>query len=236
MIKNKLLNYSSDFNGKIFSNGIFKQLASGEPTESRRPYKDPEIIRNYARLAFNCNALPTSGDTSYGFRRRLLIIPFKQKIDPKKADPELSKKLRSELPGILLWAIEGLKRLITNGKKLSKSPVIEAMEQEYKETTDSVAMYLEYYQYQPDTQAEQGIMSLYNEYKRYCEDNRLVAETKANFKMKLAGEGYTVKDMGKKGVKIGISKPVPSFPNIQVSAPFFNPDMNVSSFPPPEEE
>ena len=236
MIKNKLLNYSSDFNGKIFSNGIFKQLASGEPTESRRPYKDPEIIRDYARLAFNCNSLPMSGDTSYGFRRRLLIIPFKQKIDPKKADPELSKKLRSELPGILLWAIEGLKRLITNGKKLSKSPVIEAMEQEYKETTDSVAMYLEYYQYHPDNQSEQGIMSLYNEYKRYCEDNRLVAETKANFKMKLEGEGYTVKDMGKKGVRIGICKPVPSFPNIQVPTPFFNPDINVSSFPPPKRE
>ena len=236
MIKNKLLNYSSDFNGKIFSNGIFKQLASGEPTESRRPYKEPEIIRNYARLAFNCNSLPTSGDTSYGFRRRLLIIPFKQKIDPKKADPELSRKLCSELPGILLWAVKGLKRLITNGKKLSNSPVIEALEQEYKETTDSVAMYLEYYQYKPDSQVEQGIMALYNEYKRYCEDNRLIMETRANFRMKLEGEGYTVKDMGKKGVKIGISKPVPSFPDIQVSTPFSNPSISVPSFPSPKGE
>ena len=235
MIKNKLLNYSSDFNGKIFSNGIFKQLASGEPTESRRPYKDPEIIRNYARLAFNCNSLPASGDTSYGFRRRLLIVPFKQKIDPKKADPELSRKLRTELPGILLWAVEGLKRLVTNGKKLSKSPAIEAMEQEYKETTDSVAMYLENYHYYPDPQKEQGITSLYNEYKQYCEKNRLIVETRANFKMKLQGEGYTVKEMGKKGVKIGISSPDQAS-DIQVPVPFHCPDMNVPSFPPPERE
>ena len=81
--------------------------------------------------------------------------------------------------------MKGLKRLITNGKKLSNSPVIEALEQEYKETTDSVAMYLEYYQYKPDSQVEQGIMALYNEYKRYCEDNRLIMETRANFRMNL---------------------------------------------------
>ena len=132
--------------------------------------------------------------------------------------------------------MKGLKRLITNGKKLSNSPVIEALEQEYKETTDSVAMYLEYYQYKPDSQVEQGIMALYNEYKRYCEDNRLIMETRANFRMKLEGEGYTVKDMGKKGVKIGISKPVPSFPDIQVSTPFSNPSISVPSFPSPKGE
>ena len=110
----------SDFGGKIFSNGIFKQLASGEPVEARRLYKEPEIVRNYARLAFNCNSMPSSADTSFGFRRRLLIVPFNVKIEKDKADPDLAKKLKDELPGILVWAIEGLERFIRNGKKLSQ--------------------------------------------------------------------------------------------------------------------
>lgn len=110
----------SDFGGKIFSNGIFKQLASGEPVEAKRLYKESEIVRNYARLAFNCNSMPSSADTSFGFRRRLLIVPFNVKIEKDKADPDLAKKLKDELPGILVWAIEGLERFIRNGKKLSQ--------------------------------------------------------------------------------------------------------------------
>ena len=117
MIKNKLLNYSSDFNGKIFANGIFKQLTSGEPVEARRLYKEPEIVRNYARLAFNCNSMPSSADTSFGFRRRLLLILFNKKIDKGKADPDLAKRLKTELPGILVWAIRGIGKVYQEREK-----------------------------------------------------------------------------------------------------------------------
>lgn len=206
MIKNKLLNYSSDFGGKIFSNGIFKQLASGEPVEARRLYKEPEIVRDYARLAFNCNSMPSSADTSFGFRRRLLIVPFNVKIDKSKADPDLSKKLKAELPGILVWAIEGLERFIRNGKKLSHSDTLDNLEQAYKEDTDSVVMFLERKEYKPDNQNQMGLSSLFNGYKAFCKDNNIKPETRENFKMKLKGEGYVVDDSDKKkGVKIGIT-------------------------------
>ena len=111
------MNYSSDFNGKIFANGIFKQLTSGEPVEARRLYKEPEIVRNYARLAFNCNSMPSSADTSFGFRRRLLLILFNKKIDKGKADPDLAKRLKTELPGILVWAIRGIGKVYQEREK-----------------------------------------------------------------------------------------------------------------------
>lgn len=210
MIKNKLLNYSSDFNGKIFSNGIFKQLASGEPVEARRLYKEPEIVRSYARLAFNCNSMPSSADTSFGFRRRLLIVPFNVKIEKDKADPDLAKKLKAELPGILVWAIEGLERFIRNGKKLSHSDTLDNLEQAYKEDTDSVVMFLERKEYKPDSQNQMGLSSLFNGYKAFCKDNNIKHETRENFKMKLKGEGYVVDDSDKKkGVKIGITSSLP---------------------------
>lgn len=210
MIKNKLLNYSSDFGGKIFSNGIFKQLASGEPVEARRLYKEPEIIRNYARLAFNCNSMPSSADTSFGFRRRLLIVPFNVKIDKNKADPDLAKKLKAELPGILVWAIEGLKRFIRNGKKLSHSDTLENLEQAYKEDTDSVVMFLKRKEYRPDNQNKMNITSLFNEYKSFCNDNNIKPETRENFKIKLKGEGYVLDESDKKkGVKVGITSSLP---------------------------
>lgn len=210
MIKNKLLNYSSDFGGKIFSNGIFKQLASGEPVEARRLYKEPEIVRNYARLAFNCNSMPSSADTSFGFRRRLLIVPFNVKIDKNKADPDLAKKLKLELPGILVWAIEGLERFIRNGKKLSHSDTLDNLEQAYKEDTDSVVMFLDRKGYRPDNQNKMNITSLFNEYKNFCKDNNIKPETRENFKIKLKGEGYVIDESDKKkGVKVGIISSLP---------------------------
>lgn len=210
MIKDKLLNYSSDFGGKIFSNGIFKQLASGEPVEARRLYKEPEIVRNYARLAFNCNSMPSSADTSFGFRRRLLIVPFNVKIEKDKADPDLAKKLKAELPGILVWAIEGLERFIRNGKKLSHSDTLDNLEQAYKEDIDSVVMFLERKGYMPDSRNQTGLNALFNEYRNFCNDNNIRHETRENFKMKLKGEGYAIDDSDrKKGVKVGIASSLP---------------------------
>lgn len=220
MIKNKLLNYSSDFNGKIWGNGIFKQLASGEPVEARRLYQEPEMVKDYARLAFNCNSIPTSSDSSYGFRRRLLMIPFDVKISRDKADPDLAKKLLSELPGILLWAIEGLEQFIKNGKKLSQSATIEAMKQEYKEDTDSVVMFLEGKHYIPSSKEFKKLSELYNEYENFCKDHSIKIESKANFKAKLKGEGYEVKEREKekKAITVGISSSIP--PIASSSDPF----------------
>ena len=207
MIQNKLLNYSSDFNGKIWSNGIFKQLVSGEPVEARRLYSDPEIIRNYARLAFNTNAMPASSDTSAGFRRRLLPVCFDVKISPDKADPMLAKKLKTEAPGILNWAIEGLKRYVENGYKLSKSEILEAKENEYLEETESVFMFLDYNNYIPSAESRMKLSDLHGEYKRFCEGHDLKVEGKSEFKARLKDFGFPIHDSGsssKRAIEVGI--------------------------------
>lgn len=206
MIENKLLNYSSDFNGKIWNNGIFKQLVSGEPVEAKRLYSDPEIIRNYARLAFNTNAMPASSDTSAGFRRRLLPVCFDVKISPDKADPMLAKKLKSEAPGILNWAIEGLKRYVANGYKLSKSKTLEAKEKEYLEETESVSIFLNRNNYIPSDTMKRKLSDLHDDYKRFCNDHDLKAESKSEFKSRLKDSDYTIFEGGKKAIEVGITR------------------------------
>ena len=206
LIENKLLNYSSDFNGKIWSNGIFKQLVSGEPVEAKRLYSDPEIIRNYARLAFNTNSMPTSSDTSSGFRRRLLPVYFDVKISPDKADPMLAKKLILEAPGILNWAIEGLERYVKNGYKLSKSVILEAKEKEYQEETESVYMFVSQNNYIPSEKNKIKLSDLHEEYKKFCSDKDVKAEGKSEFKARLRDLGFPITEGGKKAIEVGITK------------------------------
>ena len=177
-IKDTLLNYSSDFNGKIWNNGIFKQLASGEPVEARKLYSDPEIIENYARLAFNTNSMPTSSDMSAGFRRRLLLIPFETKISKEKADPKLANKLMTELPSILNWAISGLQQFIANGYKLSYSEKLDSVDNDYKEESDSLTLFLRDSDYRPSGAERMRVSTLHGEYMKFCKDRSLAFENR----------------------------------------------------------
>lgn len=206
MLQNKLLNYSSEFSGKIWDNGFFKQLASGEPVEVRRLYQDPIIIDNYARLAYNSNQMPNSSDTSLGFRRRLLLVEFTKRV--KNPDPFLADKLKREASGILNWMIEGLVRYIQNGNKFSRSTILEQSINSFESATDNVKMFLENGNYKPGTQ-EMALKDFYKFYKQFCEVNKMKPLQQQDFKGKLADYDFKIEGGGKskKAYSVLIDKP-----------------------------
>lgn len=109
----KLLNTCSDVAPNAFSGDIFKRIASGEPISAKILYKDVVTITDYARMIFCLNELPKTNDRSDGYFRRFLIVPFKVQIPKSKIDPKLAQKIIStELPGIMNWVLDGMRRLI----------------------------------------------------------------------------------------------------------------------------
>lgn len=109
----KLLNTCSDVAPNAFSGDIFKRIASGEPISAKILYKDVVTITDYARMIFCLNELPKTNDRSDGYFRRFLIVPFKVQIPKSKIDPKLTQKIIStELPGIMQWVLDGMRRLI----------------------------------------------------------------------------------------------------------------------------
>jgi putative DNA primase/helicase len=86
------------------------------------------------------NGKPKIEDTSGGMWRRPRLIPFGQPIPTNERDPLLGDKLRAELPGILNWALEGLKRVHERGL-----PVPEAVTRavaEYRAEQDALASFI----------------------------------------------------------------------------------------------
>ena len=76
----------------------------------------------YARLlCFGNGNLVAAHDTSDGFWRRQILISVKDKPEGRADDPYLIDKLSEELSGILLWALEGLKRLLANQYRFTLS-------------------------------------------------------------------------------------------------------------------
>ncbi len=75
----------------------------------------------YARLlCFGNGNLVAAHDTSDGFWRRQILISVKDKPEDRTDDPYLIDKLSEELSGILLWALEGLKRLLANQYRFTR--------------------------------------------------------------------------------------------------------------------
>jgi len=73
------------------------------------------------RLMMLANELPDLPDEAGALASRYLMFRFKKSFLGSE-DRELDGRLRSELPGILLWAIEGHRRLRDRGKFLQPKP------------------------------------------------------------------------------------------------------------------
>jgi putative DNA primase/helicase len=112
LLANKLLNYAPEISNRLQAEK-FKQMTSGEPIEARLPYGQPMILKDYARLAFNCNELPKDVEHTEAFFRRFLIIPFDVTIPESRRNPNLSKEIiETELSGVFNWILRGLVRLL----------------------------------------------------------------------------------------------------------------------------
>jgi phage/plasmid-associated DNA primase len=81
---------------------VFKNLVTGGIMTARKLYKDTISIQNKTKIIMTCNRLPTNFDSSYGAKRRLLIIELKNRYcrENGNLDTKLKYKLRQELAGI----------------------------------------------------------------------------------------------------------------------------------------
>lgn len=191
MLSNKLLNYSSEISNHLESD-IFKKLASGEPIEARLPYGQPFIMTHYAKLAFNCNELPQAREHNEAFFRRFLIIPFNVTIPEEQRNPNLAKEIiETELPGVFNWVLDGLQRLLEQGKFSECEAARQALEV-YRRESDSVAMFISEMGYQRVTCREQATLLsiIYTSYKTFCTDNGFRAVSTTNLRRRLEALGF----------------------------------------------
>ena len=193
MIANKLVNYASEINGKLQAS-IFKKLVSGEPVEARLPYGRPFIIKDYAKLVFNCNELPKDVEQSNAFFRRFLIIPFNVIIPENEQDKQLATKIiNSELSGIFNWVLEGLNRLLLQ-KQFTFSETVKQSREQYEKESDSVKMFLDENDYQPSSSSYITIKEFYSEYREFCINDGYIPINKINFTKRLKnGQIHTEK-------------------------------------------
>lgn len=198
-LDDKLVNISDDIDATYLEKSKnFKTLVSGNTIAVRRMYKEPFKLKSKATLIFTCNEMPTFKDKSGGIARRLVIIPFDNKV--KKVDPLIDEKLSTgnAKSYILNLALEGLKRIVDNGG-ISHSRTIEDTINRYLTENDSVLSYLYDREISGKTIEGLTVDTVYLQYQNYCEDNGLKPVGKIAMSRRIHSAGYESKQKRIKG-------------------------------------
>lgn len=175
----KIINIADDIDPNYLEKTkVLKTMASGNTITARAIYSQPVTIKNTATLVFTCNEVPVFKDKTEGIKRRLIIIPFENKVVNKIYD--LDKLLSSENAKsyILRLALEGVNRILINHMELSKSKKVEDTLREYYIESDSVLGFLEEYEGEINNTST---IELYNMYDFYCIQNNIKPQSKNKF-------------------------------------------------------
>jgi putative DNA primase/helicase len=115
----KLANLGDDLpSGVIQDSSTFKKVVSGIPMRAEQKYQAAFTFRPVARLMFTANEVPRSRDKQEAWYVRWVILPFTRVVrgTPDEIDAsEFMERVEKQLPGLLNYALEGLRSLEDRG-------------------------------------------------------------------------------------------------------------------------
>ncbi|RQN09155.1 hypothetical protein EHW71_12940 [Clostridium butyricum] len=134
-------NEVKDVNGVNTEN--LKAVISGDNITIDIKHKEPIDYKPICKLIFLVNSLPNTSDLTHGYFRKILIVPFNRKFEGKDKDVSLFEKIKkSEMSGILNWALDGLKRLRANDYRFTESAAINELLDKYQEEQNPVIRFV----------------------------------------------------------------------------------------------
>lgn len=180
---------------KVGNEGILKQYASGEPLTAKVLYQQPIITTNYPHSIIAVNALPVSADVSDGYFRRFLIIDFPHQIPLNKVDRQLFEKMKPERMGVLLWIIEGMKRLLSESD-FTESKAVENIRRQYRKDNDIVATFIDEYDLRPSETEMRPLSEVFRMFNAWTKDNNYRPLSNRTFASRLRGLKFRTKKVG----------------------------------------
>lgn len=127
--------------GLKLDEGIVKQITGGDKITARFLYGREFEFKAECKIWMATNYKPIISGTDHGIWRRLVLIPFNNKIPQNKIDEKLVYKLTAELSGILNWCIEGYQAWRKHG--LIEPDIIKELRKEYRAEMDTIQNYID---------------------------------------------------------------------------------------------
>lgn len=151
---------------------VLKNWTGGESQSAERKGAQPFVFTPIGKIWMGVNHEPKVADDSFGFWRRVRLVPFLRTFDKTTADPLLRDKLREEAPGILHWCLQGCEDWREFGLT-SPEKVMSATEKYQQQENPLADFFAEKCQLDPDeTTTQSAIIAAYS---TWCDDQGIRA-------------------------------------------------------------
>ena len=184
--------------GRQLAESKVKQLTGRDTITARFLFGEYFDFVPEFKLWLSTNNKPVIRGTDDAIWDRIALVPFNQRFDGDKADPNLPDKLREELPGILAWLVEGCLEWQQSG--LQKPGAVAQATKQYREEMDTLAAFFEDCCVLNEN-AYVGATKLYQRYRIWCDTSGEKAETQKAFGMRLSERGFESFQMTSKAEK-----------------------------------
>lgn len=179
----------------IENKGLFQSIIEGSPIQIKLKNKNPFYYTYKGGFFITCNSLPyIQEDKSTPLFDKFIIIPCNNAIKKSKQDKLLLNKLIQEKDAIVLWALEGLQRMIQNDFNLTESKISIEVPIKHKKIKDSFFKFIdENYDLSHSKDAKIKKTELENEYLKFCVKNNIQALDKKKIIEKAKKHGIICK-------------------------------------------
>ncbi|WP_446911267.1 primase-like DNA-binding domain-containing protein, partial [Klebsiella pneumoniae] len=181
--------------------GLFKAITANEPVSVKLLYTQvPFQGALNCKLLLASNSVPTLWDDSTATANRWMPLVFDRSFLGSE-DVTLSKRLVEELPGIAQWALEGLRRLMSNGR--FTMPESSRYEMDYMvESGSPVTRFMEE-ECVFDKAARVADNALWGRYQQWCIANQMEQMKRKNFLSAFKDASVSQGVRSAKSVRIG---------------------------------
>jgi putative DNA primase/helicase len=143
----KMVNMTHEGSGLIeeIAETTLKSFVAGDRMDFERKFRESVSDVPTAKIMVATNDLPRFNDRSQAIWRRILLVPFDKVVAEAQQITTLAEELKKELPGILNWALEGLRNLNAAGRFTEPTNSRELIEQYRQDANPARAYLLENY-------------------------------------------------------------------------------------------
>jgi putative DNA primase/helicase len=186
-MNNKLASLAGDISSApLTDSDLVKSIISGEEIMVEQKYKDAHAKSMFATLFFAANKLPRTPDQSFGFYRRLTIIPFIADLNAvSRVDGLIFKQKllgQDSLDYAAYKAVLAINNVLQTTKEFTTpQEVVEMMEQYRIDNSSVLSWFHERLKKNMNELLKFKIHTAYEDYKSWCSNSLRHALNQSNF-------------------------------------------------------
>ena len=186
----------------VLAEALVKRMTGQDTISCRDLYGKYFEFKPQFKVVLRTNDKPIIRSDSYATWRRIQLIPYSVTIPESEWNKELIEQLQNELPGILNWALEGLRAYLRDG--LEPPKCIQDAVSEYRSEMDIIGDWIDECCVE-DPHAKVSAKDLYASYRNWSQASGQHPFGKKRFSQKLEGKGFEKDRTGQVRFYVGLA-------------------------------